>query len=427
MRFLLSALFLLLGPPILPARATPPTPHLANLTVSPSAIPKSGSATVTLTLSRPAPAGGALVTLASDNAALTLPPSITIPAGAGSTTFSVSSGSVTAASLVTISGSYGGWTQEDDLSVLPPGLSFNIPSVNVDPGNGCAVVMWARLPDETVLGYNVYRLSGGTATLLTPKPVWFNYYPDVGLTNDTVTYTYKVAAVDVLGQEHSRSSPVSVTPSSATATWNWVKTPATATDDFTLSLQLSNGAYAFAASMLIDGEYVGTGCAPRGVAVGGVPTNVTDSTLDSSGLSNGPHTVQFLGFLDQNRTVACVTPPITVQVSNVLSSFLLTQSIFQPDHGQVCFISATAPVGSTWTAQVTRDDTGGVIRTWQGSGPTVRLAWDGRDAAGSPAPDADYTFQVTVPSAGLAARPMMGAGATTKLKHMKLARVNPKF
>jgi hypothetical protein len=82
------------------------------------------SSTGTVTLSGPAPAGGARVLLSSSNpAAAQVPASVTVPAGATSATFTVTTSAVAASSLATISASYGGGTQTATLAVTPASVS----------------------------------------------------------------------------------------------------------------------------------------------------------------------------------------------------------------------------------------------------------------------------------------------------------------
>ena len=107
--------------------ATPPPPPppspavtLSSLTLNPTTVVGgTQSSTGTVTLSGPAPAGGALVTLASNNSAASVPASVTISAGASSATFTVNTTPVTSSTSVTISASYGGATQSAGLTVTP--------------------------------------------------------------------------------------------------------------------------------------------------------------------------------------------------------------------------------------------------------------------------------------------------------------------
>jgi hypothetical protein len=95
-----------------------PLPTLSSLTLNPtSVIGGAQSSTGTVTLSGPAPAGGAQVTLASNNGPASVPSSVTVPAGATSATFTVGTSIVVVSTSVTISASYNGATQTATLSV----------------------------------------------------------------------------------------------------------------------------------------------------------------------------------------------------------------------------------------------------------------------------------------------------------------------
>ena len=91
---------------------------LTSLTVNPSSVVGLlGSATGTLTLNGPAPAGGAVVTVSDNSAACSVPGSVTIPAGATSATFTVSTGLVLLTTTCTITGTYKGTSRSDTLQV----------------------------------------------------------------------------------------------------------------------------------------------------------------------------------------------------------------------------------------------------------------------------------------------------------------------
>src|SRR5258708_4924245 len=103
--------------------APPPAPPLSSLTLNPtSVIGGVQSSTGTVTLSGPAPAGGAQVALSSNNGAASVPSSVTVPAGATSATFPVNTSAVAASTTVTISAAYGGVSKSATLSVTPPPL-----------------------------------------------------------------------------------------------------------------------------------------------------------------------------------------------------------------------------------------------------------------------------------------------------------------
>lgn len=65
------------------------------------------AATGSVTLNGVAPAGGALVTLASDSPAATVPPSVVVPAGQTTATFGVKTNAVTTSVTATLAATYG--------------------------------------------------------------------------------------------------------------------------------------------------------------------------------------------------------------------------------------------------------------------------------------------------------------------------------
>jgi hypothetical protein len=96
----------------------PPPPTLASLTLNPANVFGGQSSTGTVTLTGPAPAGGAQVLLSSSNGAASVPSSVTVPAGATSATFTVNTSFVLISTSATISASYNGTTRTATLGVL---------------------------------------------------------------------------------------------------------------------------------------------------------------------------------------------------------------------------------------------------------------------------------------------------------------------
>jgi hypothetical protein len=101
------------------APAPPPPPTLSSLTLSPSSVIGGlGSSKGTVTLTGPAPAGGAQIFLSSSSGAARVPSSVTVPAGATSATFTVNTSLVLISTSATISASYNGTTRTATLEVL---------------------------------------------------------------------------------------------------------------------------------------------------------------------------------------------------------------------------------------------------------------------------------------------------------------------
>jgi trimeric autotransporter adhesin len=106
----------------------------ASVTVSPASVTGGSPAQGTVTIAAPAPAAGAVVTLASSNSGVaTVPPNVTVSAGATSSTFAVTTFPVSVDTPVTISASSGGVTQTATLTVSPVPASLS--SLTISPSS----------------------------------------------------------------------------------------------------------------------------------------------------------------------------------------------------------------------------------------------------------------------------------------------------
>lgn len=111
--------------------AVAPPLSLTALGVAPGNVTGGTNATGTVTLSGPAPAGGALVTLASNNPAASVPASVLVPAGLTSASFNVQTNTVTTFVTATLSATYGTIpsTQTARLVVAPPPAAVDTVSI----------------------------------------------------------------------------------------------------------------------------------------------------------------------------------------------------------------------------------------------------------------------------------------------------------
>ncbi|MCU1241707.1 MAG: hypothetical protein JWO71_2433 [Candidatus Acidoferrum typicum] len=132
------------------ASGSAPAPtSLASVSVNPPSVTGGNSSTGTVTLSGPAPSGGAQVALSSSNTtAARVPASVTVAAGATSATFAVSTSAVASSTSVVISGTYGGATKTGSLTVTPtPAPSSTLSSLTLNPSS---VVGGAQFSTGTV-------------------------------------------------------------------------------------------------------------------------------------------------------------------------------------------------------------------------------------------------------------------------------------
>jgi len=94
-----------------------PSVTLQSLTISPTSVWGGSTATGTVTLSGPAPAGGVVVQLRSSSSRASVPSSITIPAGATSARFTIQTRSAFSITTVTITATYNGVSRSAQLTV----------------------------------------------------------------------------------------------------------------------------------------------------------------------------------------------------------------------------------------------------------------------------------------------------------------------
>ncbi len=348
--------------------------YLSNLTISPTAITGGSGTTGTVTLSSPAPAGGTTVALSSNSSAVVVPANVVIPQGAVGQTFAVTTSSVSSMTYATLTAKNNNWTQAVIATVLPANQSYAIQNLVAAAGNQCVVLNWSDLPPGSNEGYKVYR----NGALLTPTPQEAAMFADNAVTNGT-TYQYAVSVINSQGQEINLSSAVAATPSSSSGTLGWVNPPTTAvTGDLVLYATLSSGVNADNYAFVVDGREVGEG--------GQQPDDNSSSpgqvsvTLDTTSLSNGTHSVQLISELGD---APAATPPLIIQTNNSVNNKSLS-GLVDLSAGEVFSMSATLPnAAATWTVTLTDDDTGNTITSWQGTGATVHLSWDGAGNTGN--------------------------------------------
>ena len=119
-------------------------PPLGSLVLGTNRLAGGISATGSVTLGLPAPAGGAVVSLSTSNPAVAaVPASITVTPGATSANFNVSTAAVPVSTTVTITVAYAGDTKSTVLEIVPTtlaSLSFNPPGV-IPGGTSTGTVM----------------------------------------------------------------------------------------------------------------------------------------------------------------------------------------------------------------------------------------------------------------------------------------------
>ncbi|MFL6199924.1 MAG: hypothetical protein ACJ76J_12150 [Thermoanaerobaculia bacterium] len=165
-------------------------PALSALTLTP-ALFAGGCKTSTgqVTLTGPAPAGGAVVALANTNPAAGVPASVTVPAGATTAKFTITGVTVTANQTGTVTASYGGVSKSAMLTVRPIGIASVSISPNPVVGPSSAVGTVA-LECPAAPGNIVVTLTSG-------NPAVANVVPSIRVPAGSTTAPFYVSTADV--------------------------------------------------------------------------------------------------------------------------------------------------------------------------------------------------------------------------------------
>ncbi len=107
-------------------------PTVSGVTINPTTVASGGTAQVTVTLSGPAPSGGATITLTSSNNSAFPVINFNIAAGQTSGSAGFGTGTVATATVVTVTAAYNGSSQQTALTVNPPALP-TVSGVTINP------------------------------------------------------------------------------------------------------------------------------------------------------------------------------------------------------------------------------------------------------------------------------------------------------
>jgi hypothetical protein len=198
---------------------TPGAASLASLSVSPSSVVGGNASTGTVTLSGPAPAGGAAVGLASNSSTATVPATVSVPGGAQSATFGITTSTVTTSTTVTITGSFAGTSRSATLTVTPsaPPPTPSAPAL-VSPANGATVSLPVTFDWSDVSAATSYRLqvddsSSFTSPRVIDQTVTASQFTAASLA--VRQHWWRVRGVNSAGTVGAWSSVRSFTPQSA--------------------------------------------------------------------------------------------------------------------------------------------------------------------------------------------------------------------
>jgi hypothetical protein len=148
------------------------SPFAQSLAISPSPAPGGNEASGYLTLTGPAPQGGATVSLSCNNIAAVVPAFVVVPAGATTMTFGINTSLVSAETVMTIIASYNGGAAVG-LLTLEPAPSLSVTPTSWDFGNeavgttGSAYTFTVSNTGTASLALNSINLASGRSFQVT--------------------------------------------------------------------------------------------------------------------------------------------------------------------------------------------------------------------------------------------------------------------
>jgi len=148
-----------------PAASAPAA--ISSLSLNPSSVIGGNSSTGTVTLTAPAPGGGAAVSLTSSNGHATLPSSVTVPAGQSSATFTINTTSVPNPVVSTITAAYLGVQKPQNLTITPTPVT---PDFTISAAPSSQTVTRGRAASYTVTITRPNGFTGSVALSVIGKP-----------------------------------------------------------------------------------------------------------------------------------------------------------------------------------------------------------------------------------------------------------------
>jgi hypothetical protein len=250
---------------------------LSSLTLSPaSLIGGAQTSTGTVTLSGPAPTGGAQVTLSSsDTAVAGVPSSVTVALGATSATFSISTSAVRASTPVTILASFSGVTQTASLTVnpapVPPSITTQPKSQTVTVGQTATFTVAATGPAPLAYQWrkNSLAITGATSSS----------YTTPATTSSENGAQFTVVVGNSAGSVNSTAATLTVNPPPLPTLSSLALSPSSVVGGLqssTGTVTLNAPAPAGGVQLLLSSSNTGVGSVPSSVTV---PAGATSATF----------------------------------------------------------------------------------------------------------------------------------------------------
>jgi trimeric autotransporter adhesin len=211
--------------------APAPTAALSAISLNPATVQGGATGSATVTLTAPAPAGGAVVSLTSSNtAAATVPASLTVPAGVTSaSTSAVATSAVGSTTTSVISATFNGTTRNATLTVAgaappppPPPASAALDTVGIAPASvqggstaSTTVTLTAPAPaGGAVVSFSSSNTAAATvpSTMTVPEGVNSRVVPTFVSTSPVTATTTSVISATYNGVTRTATITVSAPP-----------------------------------------------------------------------------------------------------------------------------------------------------------------------------------------------------------------------
>ena len=181
---------------LMPQGSLAPAPSLSSVTLAAASVAGGGQTTGTVTLTGPAPAGGALVRLnGSVEGKVVTPPNVTVPAGSVSANFTITAPQVPARHYVLIQATYStlGVSHARLLEIVPGSGSPTLLALGVNPTS----VVGGDPTTGTVQLMMPAPAGGGVVTLISDNPALVQVPPSISVPagNSATSFTIATSAV----------------------------------------------------------------------------------------------------------------------------------------------------------------------------------------------------------------------------------------
>ncbi len=326
---------------------------ITGLLCSPSTLASNSTSTCTVTLTQAAPAGGAVVTLSSNNTSLTVPASVTVAAAATTASFNATTGTLASNQTATVTATYNRSTGTASISLAPvlvSSLACNPSSLGSNSTSACTVTLTKAAP----AGGALVTLSSNNTSLTVPASVTgaaaattasFNATTGTLASNQTatVTATYNsstgTASISLVASVLVSSlacSPSSLGPNSTSAC-TVTLTQAAPAGGAVVTLSSNNSVLTVPSSVTVAAAATSGSFSATTAAI-----STDQSVTVTASLNSGSRTT-VVTVIPTPPTVSSVTCSPTTLSSGTSTSCTVTLSAAAPAGGVVVTLTASNP------------------------------------------------------------------------------------